>query len=91
MALLSNPVTLNEIRAPGTEVPMGYRLEPWIKFGEEDLYMITMDRVITMSESKDAGASVCTNNLFIKIMRRLKEKIWATIQKCPEKWVMLVQ
>ena len=53
MLLLSNPVTLNEIEAPGTEVPMGYRLEPWIKFGEEDLYMITMDRVITMSESKD--------------------------------------
>ena len=81
MLLLSNPVTLNEIRAPGTEVPMGYRLEPWIKFGEEDLYMITMDRVITMSEAKDAECIGMYEQFVHKNHEKIKRKNMGTNPK----------
>ena len=53
---------------------MGYRLEPWIKFGEEDLYMITMDRVITMSESKDAECIGMYEQFVHKNHEKIKKK-----------------
>ena len=31
----------------------GYKVEPWIKTSKEDLFIINMDDVMTLSESKD--------------------------------------
>ena len=32
---------------------MGYRIEPWLKTTKEDMFMIDLKEVLTMSESSD--------------------------------------
>ena len=32
---------------------MGYKVEPWLKTTREDMFIINMDNVITLSESMD--------------------------------------
>jgi hypothetical protein len=49
--LLSNPITFSEIKLR-TSVS-GYKLEPWLKTTKEDMFILDMDDVITMSESRD--------------------------------------
>lgn len=51
LLLLSNPITFSEINIRGNKT--GYKLEPWLKTTREDMFLIDMDDVITMSESKD--------------------------------------
>ena len=49
--LLTNPITLQAINGPRGMT--GYKLEPWLKTTKEDMFVIDMDNVITVSESKD--------------------------------------
>ena len=49
--LLTNPITLEQINGP--RGLSGYKLEPWLKTTKEDMFVIDMDNVITVSESKD--------------------------------------
>ena len=49
--LVSNPITYSQIKLRGSKE--GYKLEPWLKTTKEDMFVIDMDDVITMSESKD--------------------------------------
>ena len=51
MLVLSNPVMATEVKAKGGLV--GYKVEPWLKTSREDLFVINMDDVLTISESKD--------------------------------------
>jgi len=51
MLLVSNPVCVDEIKIRGQVT--GYKLEPWLKTSSEDLLMINLDDVLTMSESED--------------------------------------
>lgn len=51
MLLVSNPVCVDEIKIRGQVT--GYKLEPWLKTSSEDLFMINLDDVLTMSESED--------------------------------------
>ena len=51
MLLISNPVCVEEIKTRGTTT--GYKLEPWLKTSSEDLFMIDLNDVLTMSESED--------------------------------------
>ena len=32
---------------------MGYKFEPWIKTSNEDMYILNLDDVLTLSESED--------------------------------------
>ena len=32
---------------------MGYKFEPWIKTSSEDMYIMNLDDILTMSESED--------------------------------------
>ena len=48
--LVSNPITFSEIKTRGS---LGYKLEPWLKTTRDDMFIIDMNDVITMSESKD--------------------------------------
>ncbi len=51
MLILSNPIIVQEIR--GRMGPVGYKVEPWLKTTTEDMFIINMDKVITLSESSD--------------------------------------
>lgn len=49
--LLSSPITIGEIKNRMGIV--GYKVEPWLKTTKDDLFVITMDKVLTMSETTD--------------------------------------
>ena len=51
MLLISNPITIVEVK---TRTGLaGYKVEPWLKTTKEDLFIINLDDVLTMSESSD--------------------------------------
>jgi hypothetical protein len=49
--IVTNPITINEIK--GRQGIVGYKLEPWLKTTTEDMFIINLDDVLTMSESSD--------------------------------------
>lgn len=49
--LLSNPITVEEIIIRGTVT--GYKVEPWLKTSDDDLIMINIDDVLTMTENSN--------------------------------------
>ncbi len=51
--IIDNPVICQEVRTPGANVPLGYKFEPWIKMSEEDVFILNLDKIITLSEIKD--------------------------------------
>ena len=51
MLIVHNPITIIEIKAKWNLV--GYKVEPWLKTTREDMFMINLDKVITLSESYD--------------------------------------
>ena len=51
MLVVHNPVIITAIKTK--ESIVGYRLEPWLKTTREDMFVIDMDNVITLSESMD--------------------------------------
>ena len=44
---------IKEIKLPGADIPAGYKVEPWIKTLSEDLYVLNMSNVMTMTECND--------------------------------------
>ena len=51
MLVIHHPITVCEVRAkPGI---IGYKVEPWLKTTREDMFIINMDNVLTLSESSD--------------------------------------
>ena len=51
MLILHTPVIVSEIKNKGGLV--GYKVEPWLKTTREDMFIINMDSVMTLSESSD--------------------------------------
>jgi hypothetical protein len=51
MLLVSNPVIVSEIKGKGGIV--GYKLEPWLKTTNDDMFILNINDVLTMSESSD--------------------------------------
>ena len=51
MLIIHSPVTFSEIKNKGGLV--GYKVEPWLKTTREDMFIVNMDNVITLSESSD--------------------------------------
>jgi len=51
MLIVSNPIIVEEVKVRGTIV--GHKFEPWLKSSSDDMFMINMDDVLTMSESED--------------------------------------
>ena len=49
--VITNPIVLEEIRIRGKMA--GYKLEPWLKTSTEDMFIIDLEDVLTMSESSD--------------------------------------
>ena len=51
MLVVHNPITAVEIKQRGQMV--GYKVEPWLKTTKEDMFIINMIDVLTISESSD--------------------------------------
>ena len=51
MLIISNPITICEIT--GRTDVVGYKLEPWLKTTKEDMFIINLEDVLTLSESSD--------------------------------------
>ena len=51
MLIVHTPVVVNEIKSKGGLV--GYKVEPWLKTTRDDMFLIDMNNVITLSESND--------------------------------------
>ena len=49
--IVSNPLIVNEVK--GRTGVVGYKIEPWLKTTTEDMFIINITDVLTMSESSD--------------------------------------
>ena len=61
--IIDNPVICQEVRTPGANVPLGYKFEPWIKMSEEEIYIVDLNKIITLSEIKDDLVIKTYNNI----------------------------
>ena len=51
MLLVHHPITVCEVTHKGGIV--GYKVEPWLKTSNDDLFILNLDDVLTLSESSD--------------------------------------
>jgi hypothetical protein len=51
MLIISNPIVILELKSRNGIV--GYKIEPWLKTTKEDMFIINLEDVITLSESYD--------------------------------------
>ena len=49
LLILSNPIIVEELTVRGKL--QGYKMEPWLKTTNDDMFILNMDEVMTMSES----------------------------------------
>ena len=49
MLLVSNPIVICEVKARGKSA--GYKMEPWMKTSTEDMFIMNLDDILTISES----------------------------------------
>jgi hypothetical protein len=69
--LVSNPIIVSELK--GRMGVMGYKLEPWLKTTTEDMFILNMDDILTMSESSDIEM-ITLYQSYIKQSEKLKTK-----------------
>lgn len=50
--LLSNPVIVTPMFSQKREMN-GYKVEPWLKTSSDDMFLLSMEKVITVSESEN--------------------------------------
>ena len=50
LLLVTNPVTISEVKSTSG---YGYKFEPWLKTTDEDMFIIDIQNIITISESND--------------------------------------
>jgi hypothetical protein len=51
MLIVSNPIIVSEVKSRAGVV--GYKLEPWLKTTTDDMFIINLSDVLTLSESSD--------------------------------------
>jgi hypothetical protein len=49
--IVSNPITVCELK--GRNGIVGYKIEPWLKTTTEDMFILNLNDILTMSESSD--------------------------------------
>ena len=53
LVLLHNPVLVQQIKLPGANITAGYKVEPWMKTNEEDMFVLDMKNILTLVECND--------------------------------------
>ena len=69
MLILDHPVTIEGVERNGSVV--GYKLEPWLKTTTDDMFVIDIDCVMTMSESTDTEIILLYQN-FVRQFNKMK-------------------
>ena len=72
MLVIHHPITVCEVKARAGTV--GYKVEPWLKTTREDMFIINMDNVLTMSESSDVHMIKMYQNFVQDTDRDIKNK-----------------
>ena len=49
--IVHHPIIIGELR--GKHGVVGYKVEPWLKTSKEDMFILNLDNVLTLSESQD--------------------------------------
>ena len=60
MLIITHPITVTEVKARAGTV--GYKVEPWLKTTREDMFIINLADVLTMSESNDMEMIIMYQN-----------------------------
>ena len=76
MLIVSNPIIISEIK--GRAGIVGYKVEPWLKTTKEDMFIIDLENVLTMSESSDIEMMMMHQNY---IRQSSKEKSSSKINR----------
>jgi hypothetical protein len=71
LLLVSNPIIVNEIKNRSQIV--GYKVEPWLKTTTEDMFIIDISDILTMSESSDIEMIMIYQN-FIRASQKNSTK-----------------
>ena len=71
LLIISNPITINEVKAKNGIY--GYRIDPWLKTTKDDMFMINLSDVLTISESSDVEV-ITMYQKWVKDTTRVKNK-----------------
>jgi hypothetical protein len=52
LLILENPVIIDPMVSKNSGI-VGYKVKPWMKIPDDDIYIIDMDKIITMTEIHD--------------------------------------
>jgi hypothetical protein len=52
LLVLHNPVTIETVNIKNMGM-QGYKIDPWIKFADDDTFLLDMDKIVTISEVND--------------------------------------
>ena len=52
LLIITNPIVVTELKGKTGSI-VGYKIEPWLKTTTEDMFIININDVLTMSESYD--------------------------------------
>jgi len=63
MLVVHHPILVQEIKSKNGLI--GYKVEPWLKTTKEDMFIINMDNILTLSESSDMNMILMHQN-FVK-------------------------
>ena len=72
LLIIHSPVTFSEIKNKGGLV--GYKVEPWLKTTREDMFIVNMDNVITLSESNDMEMIVMYQHFLRDYQREMQHQ-----------------
>ena len=61
LLLVSNPIHIVEIKGRTGDI-MGYKMEPWLKTTTDDMFIININDVLTLSESSDVEMIIMYQN-----------------------------
>ena len=69
MLILNNPVVIEVVVMKQIGM-QGYKIDPWLKFADDDTFLLDMDKVLTISEVRDSD----TIEMYHKFLRQQENK-----------------
>lgn len=67
LLIVSNPIVITETKVRSKTT--GHKMEPWLKTSTEDMFILNMDDVLTMSESTNLEMILCYEDFVGKMFR----------------------
>jgi hypothetical protein len=69
MLILHNPVTIETVVMKNLGM-QGFKIDPWLRFADDDTFLLDMDKVLTISEVRDTE----TLEMYHKFLRQKNSK-----------------